>query len=99
MRGYGENYKQPCEGVKNRVDDKRAWSDVIERYHKINKTELVWDHLQHVSKEVPTRHHYGETPKLFLETQHTGGASLGCLYTNSSTLVNKHDELEKCVQL
>lgn len=36
---------------------------MTERGHKINKTklkQLKQGHLQYVSKDVPTRHHYGE---------------------------------------
>lgn len=48
-----------------KVDEDRAWSYVTERDHKINKTGLKQGHLRplHASKEVPTRHSYGEIPE------------------------------------
>lgn len=51
-----------------KVDEQRAWTDVTERDHKINKIRLKGGHLQclHVSKEVSRRHHYGEIPQPFL---------------------------------
>ena len=73
--GEGESYEQPCEGVINKVDKHKVWNDVNEVEHKINKTGFKFGHLKylHVSKEVPTRQHYGETPhRPFRENQHAG---------------------------
>lgn len=62
----GESYQQPCEREMGRVDKQRARDDVDEREHKVNKTELSkvtsipYKQLQG-SREVPTRHRYGQT--------------------------------------
>ena len=39
------SYEQHCEGVMDMVDEQRAWSDVPEREHKINKRRLKQGHL------------------------------------------------------
>lgn len=56
----GESYQQPCEEVVHRVDEEMVWSDENKKKHKTNKTGLKQGHLKllHVSKNVPTRHHY-----------------------------------------
>ena len=71
------------------------------RDHKINKTGLKQGHLQHlhVSKEVPTRHHYGEIPKTLSRESTCRGASLKCPYANARSMGNKREESEMRVQL
>jgi len=58
----------------DRIAEQR--DDDMGRNHKINKMELKQGHLQylHVSKEVPTRHHYREIPNSLQEL-----SILGCL--------------------
>lgn len=46
MTREGESHHHPCEGVIDKVDKLRAWSDVIGRDHKINKTGLKQSHCQ-----------------------------------------------------
>jgi len=74
MTGQGEAYKQHCEGVMDVVYEQKAWSDVPEREHKIDKTGPKQGHLQHldVGKEVPIKHHYKETSKPFLGNRYGG---------------------------
>lgn len=58
-----------------------------------------YQHLQ-VSKEMPTRHHYGEIHNKTLSRNTTFcSASLKCLYTNALDASNKQDELETCTCL
>lgn len=61
MMGKWDRYQQPCEGAIDKVDEQSAWGDVTGRSHKINRTGIKQGHLQHlhVSKKVPTSHHYG----------------------------------------
>lgn len=63
MMEEGENA-----GVMDRFPEQRAWVVSRKKTHKINKMGFKQGHLQclRVSKEVPTRHHYGEMPKYFL---------------------------------
>lgn len=58
-----------------------------------------YQHLQ-VSKEMPTRHHYGEIHNKTLSRNTTFcSASLKCLYTDALDVSNKQDELETCTCL
>jgi len=75
----------------DRSDEQKDWSDVTERDHKIKKRGLTEGHLQclHVSKEVPTRHHYGEVPKIISGVSACSCATLKHLYTHAHTIENK----------
>lgn len=49
--GEGKNYQLPGEGVVYRTDKQRAWGDVNEREHLIDKTRLKKGHLKHLYEE------------------------------------------------
>lgn len=50
-----------------------GWCDG--RHHKVNEMRLKWDHLQYVTKEEPTRRHYGEIPQTPQELNVLGNLS------------------------
>lgn len=69
--------------VMDRVDKQSAWTDVTERDHKFKKTGLKQGHLWHlpVSKDVSTKHHYGEIPQTLSRKSVSWGVSLKCMHT------------------
>lgn len=69
---------------------------MTKRDPKINKTKLKQPeqgHLQNVSKDVPTRHYYGEIFPLFWKIS-MWGCPLQCPYTKSCSMKNKHGDLD-----
>lgn len=85
----------------DKVDEQRAWSDVNKREHKISKTGHKQDYFQHlhISKELPTRPHYGEILQALSGNSMCWGASLKCLCINAHSMGNKYEVLEICVLL
>lgn len=100
MVGEGESNQQFREGVMNRIAEKRLWGDVTGGHDKINRMVLKLGHFQHlhVSKEVPTWHHYGEISQTLSRKSTRWSASPRWLSTYAHTMGSKHHELEICVQ-
>lgn len=64
--------------------------------NKIRKTGLK---RLHISKEVPTRHIYGEISQTASGKSACWGAFLKCLQANAHIMGNKYEELDICVHL
>lgn len=77
----GEGTQRPCEGVMHRAAEQWAQGDVAGRDHKINDRAKAgyFQHLQG-SKEMPTRHYYGELPQTPSSNTACWGTPLKRLY-------------------
>jgi len=48
VTGEGNSYQQPSEAMMDRADEQRAWTDMTERYHKVNEIGLKQNHFKHL---------------------------------------------------